>query len=53
MDLSKISHQEFVQWRPASAAGHDAGEREADLMEAQAQAQAAQAARAMSQEVGA
>ena len=48
-----------MQCRPASVAGHDAGEREATLVEAQpaqAQAQAAQAGREspdVSQEVGA
>ena len=32
------SLQEFLQWRPASVAGHDAGEGEETLVEAQAQA---------------
>ena len=51
--------QEFVQCRPASVAGHDAGEGEETLVEAQeaqAQAQATQAGREspdLSQEGGA
>ena len=52
--MSKISSQEFVQCRLASVAGHDAGEREATLVEAQAaQAQAGRESPDVSQEVGA